>query len=44
MDIQIFIMFSSPAGSTRKVALIIKEEFSRRNTDVQLLAELFRLL
>lgn len=37
MDIQIFIMFSSPAGSTRKVALIIKEEFSRRNTDVQLL-------
>jgi ferredoxin/flavodoxin len=37
MDIQIFIMFSSPAGSTRKVAFFIKEEFRRRDTDVQLL-------
>ena len=35
MDIQIFIMFSSPAGSTRKVAFFIKEEFRQRNTDVQ---------
>ena len=37
MDIKIFIMFSSPAGSTRKVAFFIKEAFRRRNTDVQLL-------
>jgi ferredoxin len=35
MNIKIFIMFSSPAGSTRKVALFIKEEFRRHNTDVQ---------
>jgi ferredoxin/flavodoxin len=37
MDIKIFIMFSSPAGSTRKVALFIKEEFQRQNMDVQCL-------
>ncbi len=35
MDIKIFIIFSSPAGSTRKVALFIKEEFRRYNTEVQ---------
>ena len=35
MAIQVFIAYSSPAGSTRKVAEVIKEGFSRRNVNVK---------
>jgi ferredoxin/flavodoxin len=37
MDLQIFIMFSSPAGSTRKVAEALKEGFNRRKVKAALL-------
>ena len=33
----IFIVFSSPAGSTRKVAEVIKEGFNRRNVKTEML-------
>jgi ferredoxin/flavodoxin len=34
MDFQIFIVYSSPSGSTRKVAKVIEEELRRRSVDV----------
>lgn len=37
MDIKIFIVFSSPAGSTRRVAEVIGAGFSRRNFETQML-------
>jgi len=37
MDIQIFIVFSSPAGSTRKVTEVIKAGFNRRNVKTKML-------
>jgi ferredoxin/flavodoxin len=37
MDIKIFIVFSSPAGSTRRVAEVIGAGFSRRNFETRML-------
>lgn len=36
MDTKLFIVFSSPAGSTRRVAETIKRGFSRENADPSL--------